>query len=565
MTAAPDPAEGRRERLTHQLFQPDVAASMNDAYAWVARVGVPQFVQILMRMRDEHREAMAMRALHAFALRRPVDELVELAHHFERRDAVMLMATAALSRPIGEAAQLAVLQHEAEAYETRAPITASIVHDVACQRTAFDVAVFVRVLQPARPRLAERTVEVFAGAGSGRTNLDKALLHTALRDEGCQGAADRLLELTLETIARTPSDGTAGPGTKHAEDGEEIADLAGAFQHLSPAGQILESWVEARLKASDATQVDLTRQLLAKLIARRGDGHDALAAHVGRTTAPLHVVKLCALLAGQENAPAKCALVRGHAAEHQAVQDLAALVAYWHKEPVLTSRTRDLLADIVTNPAAADGAPRSLDELRQLDEWLPLYDASAECSRLLRHVAAVHVQGRTGQEIVSLLDWIERSRERTRAADEAGRHLAQALMKEGADRNWFVQCLYALHEARHAAAVESACRELSDPSRGLHVDAALVADVAGRLYRARLEKVSWDLFERFLENEQLVSPTDVVEVVAGVLALPLPQAELLLRATVGRWSDVGHRDQAVDELRDAGQHQAAEWVIKSLR
>lgn len=73
------------------------------------------------------------------------------------------------------------------------------------------------------------------------------------------------------------------------------------------------------------------------------------------------------------------------------------------------------------------------------------------------------------------------------------------------------------------------------------------------------------MLERFLENEQLVTPAAVVEVVGGVLALPLPDAELLLRATVGRWSDVGHRDDAVAELRAAEQHEAAEWVIKSLR
>ncbi|MBC9724769.1 hypothetical protein [Streptomyces sp. TRM68367] len=56
------------------------------------------------------------------------------------------MATAALSRPVKEAAELAWMRQDAESGSERAPITASIVHDVACQRTAFDVAVFVRVL-----------------------------------------------------------------------------------------------------------------------------------------------------------------------------------------------------------------------------------------------------------------------------------------------------------------------------------------------------------------------------------------------------------------------------------
>lgn len=148
MTGA-DSAAG--DRRTHHLFQPDLAESLNEAYAWVARAEVRHFMGILDRMRKEHREAMAMRALYAFALRRPVDELVELAHHFDPRDGVMLMATAALSRPVGEAAELAVMQQEAESGSERAPITASIVHDVACQRTAFDVAVFVRVVEERGP------------------------------------------------------------------------------------------------------------------------------------------------------------------------------------------------------------------------------------------------------------------------------------------------------------------------------------------------------------------------------------------------------------------------------
>lgn len=587
----------QRTRHTDHLFQMDLAESLNEAYAWVTRIQVWQFVGILRRMREEHREAMAMRALHAFALRRPVGELVHLAHHFDPRDAVMLMATAALSRPVGEAAELAVMQQEAESRSERAPITASLVHDVACQRTAFDVAVFVRVLEQRRSALAKRTVQVFAGPGSGRTNLDKALLHTALRDEGCHREADLLLGLTLRAIADSPP-GAAGAG----EEGEEIADLAGAFQHLSPAGRVLERWVEERLNASDATEVERTRRLVAKLIARRGTGHDALAEHIGRTTQPRHLVKLCAMLAKDEASPAKCALVRHYAAANANVQELAVLVASWHKEPALTRTTRSLLNDIVAGtsapsaetpsastpsastaasiptptssapsaastppPSAAVSSPRPLNELTQLGEWLSLDGAAPECSRLLCQVAAVRVEGRSGADLVTLLGRVERSRDRTRAAHEVGRRIAMAVMGTGEGRDWFVECVRALHDAKYAVAVRSACRELSDPSQELTVDAELVADVAGRLHHAGLHKVSWTLLERFLENEQLVTPADVVEVVGQVLALPLPDAELLLRATVGRWSDVGHRDDAVAALRAAGRCEAAEWVIKSLR
>ena len=561
MTAV-DGSDGSLDaRRTDHLFQPDLASSFNEAYAWVTWFDVDQFRLSLSTMRQGRREAMAMRALHAFALRRPVQELVQLARDFDPRDAVMMMATAALSRPVGEAAELALMQYEAESGNERAPITASIVHDVACQRTAFDVAVFVRVLQRRQPALAVRTVQVFASPGSGRTNLDKALLHTALRDEGCHGEADRLLGLTLEAIADSPP-GTAGVG----DEGEEMADLAGAFQHLSPAGQVLERWVDERLNDSDATEVGRTRELVARLIARRGPGHDALAEHIGRSAQPRHVVKLCALLArGDTASPAKCALVRRYAAGYKRVQELAMLVASWHKEPALTRTTRELLTDIVTGTVDPGSGPRPLSELGDLDKWLREADADPECSRLLRYAAAVRIEGRSGADLVILLGRIDRSRDRGRAAHTVGRRLAEAVMVPGADRDWFVDCLHALHEARHHVTVRSACRELSDPSHGSPADAALVADVAGRLYRAGLPNVCWTLLERFLENEQSVTAADVVEVVGQVLALRLPDTELLLRATVGRWSDVRHRDDAVAALRAAGKCEAADWVIKSLR
>ncbi|MBO1330084.1 hypothetical protein [Streptomyces sp. VRA16 Mangrove soil] len=546
-------------RRTHLLFQPDVAKLLTEDYAWVTQVDGRQFARILDQMRSTNNEAMAMRALHAFALRRSVDDLVDLTDGFDARDAVMIMATAALARPVSEAAELAMLQREREAGRQSAPITASLVHDVACQRTAFDVAVFVRVVHVQYPELADRTVGVFAGSGSGRTNLDKVLLHTALLDEKCRLQADRLLELTLHVVAVDTPGGAE-------EQGEEIADLAGAFLHLSPHGQVLETWAQSQLSAPDARQVDHARKLIARLIARRGSGHDALAAHIGRTAQPRDVVKLCALLTREELSPAKCALLRRHAAGNTDVQGLAKLVSLWHRDPVLTASTRELLTDIVTVPTGVDGAPRSLDVLAQLCDWLNEEEGGDDtCAALLCHIAAVQVRGRSGSELAELLNRIKRSRERTRAAHEVGRQLAVVVMGPQGDRQWFVDCLRVLRHGRHAEAVDAACRELSDPSPELTADALLVAEVAGQLHMVGLEKAAWTLLERFLENEQLVQPPDVLAVVDGILAIPLPDAELLLRATVGRWSDVRHRDATVDALRTAGRHEPADWIVKSLR
>ncbi|MFI5798310.1 hypothetical protein [Streptomyces sp. NPDC051677] len=532
-------------------------------YDWVTQMPVPDFVQVvrdLRKLRENPSEARAVRALHAFAVRRPVGELVELAHYFDRRDAVMLMATAALSRPVEEAAQMADLQQKAESQGKRAPITATIVHDVACQRTAFDVAVFVRVLKDRRqPALAERTVDLFASPGSGRTNLDKALLHIALRDEGCAVEADRLLELTLLANADCPPDTGVIGG-----EGEEIGDLAGAFRHLSPTRQILEDWVEARLRDPDATEVEKAQHLVARLIAVRGSEYDALAGHIGRIAKPWNVVQLCALLAKKEASPGKCTLVRRQAAGYKDGQELADLVSCWYEEPALTRTTRNLLADVVARPDAPGRSPRPLGQLNQMAGWLRA-KADPECTRLLRLVAVEEVEGRSGAELVDLLRHVEGGRERTRAAHEAGRRLAMAVRRPGADPDRFVDCLRALHDAKYSTAVRAACRELSDPSRERKVDSALVADVAERLHGVKLRNVAWDLLERFLENEQLVAPADVVEIVRGVPSLSARDAQLLLRATVGRWSDVGRRDKAEHELRSAGLGDAAGWVLKSLR
>ncbi|MGW3650455.1 hypothetical protein [Streptomyces sp. NPDC000878] len=538
------------------------SGSLDDEdYDWVARGSVPVFVGRLRHMRESRREAMAMRALRAFAMHRPVDELVQLAHHFDQRDAFMLMATVALSRPVREAAQLALLQCRKEAGGKRAPITPSIVHDVVCQRTAFDVAVFVRVLKAERVDLAEDAVRLFASPGSGRTNLDKALLHIALVDEGCRSEADQLLKLTLRAITDRSPDAVA-----RGEQSEEIADLAGAFQHLSPGGKALENWVKERLRASAPAKVEQTRQLVATLIAQSGADHDALAAYIGGTAHPLHTAKICALLArGKDESPTKLDRVRRHALGRENMKELAKFVSYWHKEPALTRTTRQLLADIVAGVRAGDTVPRSLGDLNLLAGWLGGDYASPACSRALRNLAVERVEGCAAADLTNLLDGVEGSRERGRAAHKAGRRLAVAVMGAGADRGWFVSCLLALHDAKHPIAVRAACRELADPSRERRVDAGLVADVAGRLHGVGLGKVAWDLLERFLENEQLVTPADVVEVVRRVPCLPTEDARLLLRATVGRWSDMGHRDNAVARLRADGQDEAAGWVVNSLR
>jgi hypothetical protein len=568
--AAPGPGRPRR---THHMFQPDVSSTLKEAYDWVAHVEAEQFAARLNTMRRLGNDAMAMRALHAFALRRPVDELTGLSRLFHHRDAMMVLATAALSRPVGEAATLAASQYAAETHPEDGgpwpPITYGIVHDVACQRTAFDVAVFVRVLiEQGFPALAGLTLEIFAGTNSGRTNLDKALLHTALIGEECHGEAAELLDLTLRALGEIAAD-AHGPGA-------ELADLTGAFQQLSPTGQVLERWVAARLDTDRHDQKELatTVALLARLITLPGRGHETLARHIAENARCEQMEDLCERTVDR---PAEGAVVRRHAAAYMKGVELARLAVSWRRNPVLTRTTRDLLADILDRRFADVTSPLPMDKLKDLHDRIAAPGgADPECASMLRRSAVERVAGRGPQDLVELLRWCTSSRERSRSADLMGRRLAAAVLGPDGDRGWFVACLVALYgdRPRHIVAVDAACRELSDPSSGT-ADAGLVADVARRLSAAGLGRHSWELLERFLENEQLVSPADVARVVDVVFAIPeLAPSEagpdddrrrLLLRATVGRWSDMLKRDEAVGHLQNAGRDEAAHWIIESLR
>ena len=184
------------------------------------------------------RPAAAMRILHTFALRRKIGDLLESTRHFEHLDAMAILAAAALKRPVEEAADLALGQWRREArHDARTQLTDGIVHDVASQRTAPEVSVFVkRIREEPGAELADQTLRIFAGSGSGRTNLDKAVLYIMLRDDGCRSEAAELLKLTLREVgARARSAATDGP--------DELHDLVGALHHLSPTQRILEYWI----------------------------------------------------------------------------------------------------------------------------------------------------------------------------------------------------------------------------------------------------------------------------------------------------------------------------------
>jgi hypothetical protein len=135
----------------------------------------------------------------------------------------------------------------------------------------------------------------------------------------------------------------------------------------------------------------------------------------------------------------------------------------------------------------------------------------------------------------------------------------------------FVEYVTRARSSGVAEAVYLACKELADPSasdRAPEGSGEIIAEIAARLYREGLDRDGWDLLERCLENEQRVTPGDVAVIVSQLhrtREMDEEDRHFLLRATVGRWSDVRRREEAVEELRRRGFDAEATEVIRSLR
>ncbi|HYQ68044.1 hypothetical protein [Actinophytocola sp.] len=553
----------------------DVGEEWGFAYDWVHTASIENFIERITALRkgeqprtstsERPQPAAAIRALHVFGRKRPVAELIESAQLFESRDAVNVLATAALCRNVKEAAQLAIGQWQAEC-ATRAegtPLTDGVIHDVACQRPALDVAVFVRECRRAdKGNLAEQTLRIFAGTRSGRTNIDKALLYIALRDEDCAEDAGNLLKHSLEAIDENSL-------LPDETDPVELHDLVGALRQLSPTERILEDWIDKELKSHDRFSITVRR--VSRLIIR--SPADPLVEYAGLHWGQHELVELCEQLSEHEE---KCARLRNHLASRTDPKELAEIIKTWQQSATLGRTLADLLIDIVAMGAARKNGPRPLRELDELDGWLRSLRADPSCNRQLRFAAAVHVEGRSGTELVTLLRKVEHGRDRPRVEHLVGERLAARVLNFPATRAHFVECLQRLREAGHAEATYVARRELADPSGTGPAPgelAELIADIAadhfGKAHGDKgtdLWKDAWDLLERCLENEERVRPKDVVAVVRRLVDGTMDEEDrhLLLRATVGRWSDVARREQAVRELEKADLTADAAAVIRSL-
>lgn len=546
------------------------AESLEDLNDWVLTESVPEVVKRMTAMRCgdparglKPRPAAALRILHKFARRREVADLLGSTDHFEHLDAMSILATAALTRPVREAAELALRQWERESGDGsgQTHLTHGIVYDVASQRTALDVAEFIKACRrKPEAKLAEQTLHVFGGSGSTRTNLDKARLYIMLRDD-CEPEAAELLRLTLREVGkRAQAQPANGP--------DELHDLVGALHHLSPNEPILVAWIKVAMGHS--RDLAATVRLVANLLTAAPRGAESLAQYVGEDWNYRNLVQVCGLL--HEGAPEAYDAVLGYLAARRDPEFLADLVIAWHKSPSLAKSTNDLIAAIVAQGESGDDVPRLKSETDDILAQLEAYGAPAECLRMLRTEAAAHLEGRTGDEVAELLHSIDSRRERQLAARIIGERLAEKVLRERteADEELFVNYLKALREREDTDSAYWALRELPDPAEADQAGegaAAVIGAIAKRLYAERLDEAGFNLLERCLENEQWVTPQDVGEVVASLRDSEMTAESRLdlLSATVGRWSELRRRGQAVTELRDRGFEDEAAAVIQSLR
>jgi hypothetical protein len=530
-------------------------ASEGELTDWITTRPVPDVVDRVTAIRALV-PATAIRTLQTFALKRPIDDLNELdpdneiAGHFSRLDATIVLALAALARPVEDAAKLAIGRWTKEATLDRAAtrlITDSIVHDVTAQRTVPEVAKFIRVCrQDNHDELVQDTLRVFAGTGSGRTDLDRSLLHIALKDEQCDGDADELLRLSLHgasaRVVAAGADGTV-----------EVNGIVGALHHLSPSMKILETWVDAEMDATRESEE--TINLVANLLVGEPTGAKSLAEHVGGNWSADSLGDLCKNLIGRS--PARFATICEYMATRTERKDLAEIITCWYKAPVLSGTLDGLLARIVASgDARHDGSrnPRSSEFIEALDDTLRR--APQRCRAMLRIAVAKHVADRSGEDIARLLGRVEGPRDLKHTAEEVNEHLVDRVFNGEIPATDFIDYIKGLQGLKRPSSLTFlAVRELSDPKgpdRALEKTAATVGEIVAGLFDKKLDldKVAFELLERFLENEQAVTANAAVTIVDQVRTRndemrADPRWKSLFGATVGRWADVDNREKVI--------------------
>jgi hypothetical protein len=554
---------------------------------------IPEFAAQIRRIRAGESPflaspAHAMESLRVFAQQRPIAELVGLrptgaeTSGFAPLDVVAILTLAVVDRSAAEAAELAVGLRRAELDDAApgpAGLTKRIIHDLAAQRTVPGVAEFIAECKrrgeadPAQESPADFTVRETRLAfirSPSRASLDKALLYFELLRFDCADEADALLAEALS--AEKPPSGVIG----------EVG-IVGAFRHLSPAQPpIVEDWLSKRVKT--VANRETTANLVANLLRNEPGGDRALAEHVGRTWPATPLIQLCEALANEAGSESPgLRLVRRYLATRDA-DVLADVMGQWYQSESTTLRGTfpRLLTEIVTCPerlattnaagnAAGEDNPeeRGLPFLNSLRTALKRRGTPPRCRSELLVAAATHIEHRSGAEAAELLGWIARPvwwrearSDQWRAAQTVNAWFAEGLatrevgtepynehLKKLVD---YLKNLQGLPDARKL--IFWAVRELTDPTtlKRYRLRGGQLGDIAVRIYADGLSDAAFDLLERYLENEQVVTPTDVTHIVAAVRDDRSMRKdslwEELLGGTIGRWTDTSRMKEVLDQL-----------------
>ena len=184
---------------------------------------------------------------------------------------------------------------------------------------------------------------------------------------------------------------------------------------------------------------------------------------------------------------------------------------------------------------------------------------------------AAQVRNRTGKQVAFLLGQVGRA-ELRRAAQSVNEQITMRLLEHEIDSEACVDYLNGLQDLPEASSLTFwALHELSDPTASDHAlegTAAVIGDVAARLYEEGLADIGFDLLERCLENEQWLDAEDAVGIVGRGHRGAMPKDERwdsLLSATVGRWAESRRRDEVVAALRRESYDKDAEAVIRSVQ
>jgi len=387
------------------------------------QTSVPDFFAHIKRLRaggpgQPPAPASAMATLRVFAYLRSIEVLLGLrpeaapAGGFAALDAVAILTLAAVDRPPKEAAELAAGLRDADGGPSG--LTASIIHDLAAQRTVPHVAEFVaECKRMGHADLVGETVTAFVRSES-RVSLDKALLYFELLRYGCENEAKALLAETLDLEGQAAAEGEAGRGGPRPPLAGVIGEvgIVGALRYLSPTEQIVEKWIDERVDADPANWDDMA-VLVARLLRNEPNGDALLARHVARRWRAAQLVQLCAILAETEGGDSPgLRLVWRYLAERQHEISspwvfLSDVIGgyYTTHSPELKDTFEALLTAIVTGGENL-AEPCPVGFLRMVADALKSSNVPAQCRVELLKTAATHPEHRPGADVAQLLVWV---------------------------------------------------------------------------------------------------------------------------------------------------------------